>query len=428
MLNITRLLQIGEGSPGRGNAEKRPVSEAPPSPVRVPPPAVVVWNTTRQCNLRCRHCYAAATARPDPLELTTDEGFALIDELARTGVASLVLSGGEPLLRADLGRLARRAAEAGLHVALSTGGTLLDAATARELRAAGVQYVGVSIDGLRARHDQMRGVTGSFGLALSGLRRAREAGLRVGLRFTLTRTTLPDLERVLDLMEDERVDRGYVSHLVHVGRARRLSGEALAPREARRAVETIFARAETWRRRGLPAELVTGNNDADGVALYLWTRRRCQAAAGRIRRHLAARGGNATGVAIASVDSRGDVHPDQFWAHATLGNIRERAFGAIWRDTSDPLLAALRARRRPIGGRCSDCDYLDLCGGGNRARAEALTGDLWAPDPGCHLTDREVGIGEIEHHGRNGDEALDAGARRGADDLAPRECAPAGPE
>jgi radical SAM protein with 4Fe4S-binding SPASM domain len=385
---------------------------------------VVVWNTTRQCNLRCRHCYAAATARPDPLELTTDEGFALIDELARTGVASLVLSGGEPLLRADLGRLAHRAAEAGLHVALSTGGTLLDAATARELRAAGVQYVGVSIDGLRARHDQVRGLPGGFGLALSGLRRAREAGLRVGLRFTLTRTTLPDLERVLDLMEDERVDRGYVSHLVHVGRARRLSGEAVAPRESRRAVETIFARAEAWRRRGFPGELVTGNNDADGVAFYLWMRRRCQAAAGRIRRQLALRGGNATGVAIASVDSRGEVHPDQFWAHATLGNVRARSFGAIWTDTAEPLLAALRARRRPVGGRCGECDYLDLCGGGNRARAEALTGDRWAPDPGCHLTDAEIGAG----HGRMPDETLDAAPGGGADDLAPRECAPAGPE
>ncbi len=456
MLNITRLLAAGDGREGReavhghagtpdaefhrvadgeGDAQKPRVADGLPALPPVPavareigPPAVVVWNTTRRCNLRCRHCYAAATARPDPLELTTGEGCALIDALAHLGVRSLVLSGGEPLLRADFGRLARHAAAAGLHVALSTGGTLLDATTAEELAAAGVEYVGVSIDGLGARHDRVRGVTGGFGLALRGLRRAREAGLRVGLRFTLTRTTLPDLERVLDLMEAEGVDRGYVSHLVHVGRARRLSGEALGPRETRHAVETIFARAEAWRRRGLRMELVTGNNDADGVALYLWVCRSCPAAAGRIRQHLVARGGNATGVAIASVDSRGDVHPDQFWSCATLGNIRERAFGAIWDDPTHALLAALRSRRRPVGGRCGACDHLDLCGGGNRARAEALTGDLWAPDPACHLTDREVGIAEHTSHGRTFDETLDPAPGGGADDLAPRKCASAGPE
>ena len=142
---------------------------------------------------------------------------------------------------------------------------------------------------------------------------------------------------------------------MYVGRARRLSGEALGRREARDAVETVFRRAETWRARGVAAELVTGNNDADGVALYLRLRRRDGAAAARVRRRLAARGGNATGVAIASVDRRGDVHPDQFWPHASLGSVREQAFAEIWGDPAQPLLAALRDRRRHLRGRCAAC-------------------------------------------------------------------------
>ena len=418
MLNITRLVAREAGG-ARGSGDPAAPRAGAPGAARAP--AVVVWNTTRRCTLRCRHCYAAATVTPARDELTGAEGRALIADLARSGVRSLVLSGGEPLLRPDLLDLARAAAAAGLHVALSTGGTLLDAATARALATAGVEYVGVSIDGIGPRHDRIRGVPGAFGLALAGLRRARDAGLRSGLRFTLTRTTRPDLEPVLDLLEAERVDRGYVSHLVYVGRARRLSGEALGRREARDAVETVFRRAETWRARGVAAELVTGNNDADGVALYLRLRRRDGAAAARVRRRLAARGGNATGVAIASVDSRGDVHPDQFWAHATLGSVRERPFGAIWGDPGQPLLAALRDRRGRVGGRCAGCAHVALCGGGSRVRAEALLGDPWAADPGCHLTDAEIGVTS----GRTGDEIENDGVR--ADDPAPRECAPAGP-
>jgi radical SAM protein with 4Fe4S-binding SPASM domain len=143
-----------------------------------------------------------------------------------------------------------------------------------------------------------------------------------------------------------------------------------------------------------------------------------------VRRQLAARGGNASGVAIANVDARGDVHPDQFWPHVTLGNVRERPLSAIWSDPSHPVLAALRDRRRHLGGRCPECPYFPLCRGGNRVRAEMLTGDRWAPDPGCHLTDAELGLSNgAGRHERSGDEAYPEPARgRGADHV-PRDCA-----
>jgi radical SAM protein with 4Fe4S-binding SPASM domain len=414
MLNVTRLLAAPAAGPsGTGAAPARGVADGPSVP------HVVVWNLTRRCNLSCRHCYASAAPRRDPDELTAGEGRALVDGLARAGVRSLVLSGGEPLLRPDAVPLAAHAACAGLAVALSTNGTLLDRRTARALRAAGVGYVGVSLDGLAPVHDEVRGRRGAWEAALRGLREARDAGLRCGVRFTLCRATVEHLDRVLDVAEAEAADRMYVSHLVHVGRARRLSPAALTPAEARRAVETIFDRAEAWGARRLPIEMVTGNNDADGVALYLRLRARDPARAERVRARLVARGGNATGRFIAGIDARGDVHPDQFWPQATLGSVRARPLADIWGDPAHPLLAALRARPRPVRGRCSACPFLELCDGGVRARAEALTGDAWAADPACHLTNAELGLGTED----TTDAALDARRGWSARAGAPGDCA-----
>lgn len=407
MLNVTRLLAVEDGPA---------VSTGPAGPAA---PQVVVWNVTRACQLACRHCYAAARARPDPDELTTGEGLALVADLAQAGVRALVLSGGEPLLRPDLLVLAAAAAGRGLMVGLSTNGTLLHPPLGRALAQAGVAYVGVSLDGIGPRHDRVRGRPGAWAAALGGLRAARAAGLRVGIRFTLCRPTLDQLPAVLDLMEAEDVDRGYISHLVQVGRARRWHPAALEPAEVRAAVELVFDRAEAWRRRARHTELVTGNNDADGVALYLRLAAREPRRAAHLLRVLQARGGNAAGRAIAGVDARGDVHPEPFWTTARLGNVRERPFSALWLDGRQPLLAALRDRARRLTGRCRACRYLALCGGGSRARAEALTGDPWAADPGCYLTDTELGL----DHGRVSDAPLVATLRRRGDPVVPGECA-----
>jgi radical SAM protein with 4Fe4S-binding SPASM domain len=377
-----RLSAAGpEGAGGRFAGVKRPV---------------VVWNLTRRCNLHCRHCYAAARAAPHPEELTPAEGCALVDAVGRLGAPALILSGGDPLLRPDLLDLVRRAAAQGIHTALSTNGTLIDGPMARALARAGVGYVGVSLDGIGPRHDRFRGLRGAWEAALAGLRHCRDAGLAVGLRFTLSRPTLPDLPRVLDLMEAEAVPRGYVSHLVYVGRARRLAPQALTPGQSRQAVEAIFDRAESLHRRGVPLDLATGNADADGVALYLRARRRRPAEAPVVLDLLRRRGGNSAGRAIVNVDDRGEVHPDQFWPHHSLGNVRQRPLPEIWADERHPLLRGLRQRRLHVHGRCARCPYFDLCGGGSRVRAEALTGDLWAPDPACHLTDAELHLAPEE--------------------------------
>ncbi len=407
MLDVTKLLCRPEEVAGGLRAGRSTGHGDRFAEVKRP---VVVWNVTRRCNLHCQHCYASARSLPHPDELTAPEGLALIRELARCRVPALILSGGDPLLRPDLLELIRCAAEHGIHPALSTNGTLIDAAVARDLRAAGAGYVGVSIDGIGRLHDRFRGLRGAWELALRGLRHCRDAGLTVGLRFTLSRTTLLHLPAVLDLMETEQVHRGYVSHLVYVGRANRLAGFALSPAATRAAVETILDRAESLHARGVPLDLVTGNRDADGVFLYLRARQRHPGQAPVVLDLLNRRGGNSAGRSIANVDDCGEVHPDQFWQHHRLGNIRSRPFGEIWGDRDQPLLARLRNRRAHIHGRCAACPLFDACGGGSRVRAEALTGDLWASDPACYLTDAELGFASHEESSHAPAQPTDGGS------------------
>ncbi len=393
MLDVTKLLCRPEELAARLGAGRGAAARARFAGAGRP---VVVWNVTRRCNLHCQHCYASAQNGRHPEELTPGEGHALIEELGRYGVPAVIFSGGDPLLRPDLLDRVRHAADVGIHPAISTNGTLIDGVLARRLRTAKVGYVGVSVDGIGALHDRFRGRRGAYEGALRGLRACRDEGLTVGLRFTLSRPTLPHLPRVLDLMEAERVHRGYVSHLVYVGRGHRMSPLALTRAETRAAVEAIFDRAEALHRRGVPLDLVTGNNDADGVLLYLRARSTRPRAAPLVYDLLRRRGGNSAGRTIANVDDRGAVHPDQFWHHHAVGNVRARPFGAIWGDPGQPLLARLRNRRAQIEGRCARCPFFELCGGGSRVRAEALSGDLWASDPACHLTDEELGLAPCE--------------------------------
>jgi radical SAM protein with 4Fe4S-binding SPASM domain len=325
----------------------------------------------------------------------------MLADLAGFGVPVVLFSGGEPLRRPDLLELIELARQLGLGVTLSTNGTLISPAVAERLAAAGVSYVGISLDGLEATHDHFRGQSGAFQAALQGLRNCRAAGLRVGVRLTLTRHTVQDLPALFELLEREAVGRACFYHLVPAGRGRLLQSDLLAPAEARAAVESIFRQAVDYVARDVPIELLTVDNHADGALLYLWLRReRGPAEAERVRSVLARSGGNRSGIAIAHVDNRGEVHPDQFWWRRSLGNVRQRPFSEIWSDTDQPMLVALRNRQLYLKGRCGQCGFLDLCNGNFRARADALAGDPWAPDPGCYLRDDEIQIQqEVAAHG-----------------------------
>jgi heme d1 biosynthesis radical SAM protein NirJ len=315
-----------------------------------------------------------------------------MDDLKAFKVPVLILSGGEPLLRKDIFEISARAKRLGFYVGLSTNGALISRANIGRIAAVGYDYVGISLDGIGATHDRFRGVPGAFEASLAGLRLCRNEGLKVGLRFTMTMDNHDELQRVLGLGDAEGVDKFYLSHLVYAGRGNKNRGDDAAWEITRRTMEELFERAWTAIERGEAKEYVTGNNDADGVFLYFWAQRRFPARADHVRAKLVQWGGNSTGVNIANIDNLGNVHPDTFWWHYSLGNVRDRSFPAIWQDISNPLMAGLKRRPRQIGGRCGQCRHFDICGGNTRVRALQLTGDPWAEDPACYLNDAEIGI------------------------------------
>ena len=304
----------------------------------------------------------------------------------------LILSGGEPLLRSDIYTIARRAKQMGFHVALSSNGTLIDNTNIARIAAVGFDYVGVSLDGIAETHDRFRRQAGAFAASLNGIRLCGEHGIKVGIRYTMTQDNAHDLPRLLDLLETERIDKFYFSHLNYAGRGNRNRKDDAHHRTTRQAMDLLFETCWRLVREGRPKEFVTGNNDADGVYLLFWVRQRFPELAGHIRAKLAQWGGNASGVNVANIDNLGNVHPDTMWWHHSLGNVRNRPFSDIWPDTSDPLMAGLKAKPRQVKGRCGRCQYFDICGGNTRVRAQQLTGDPWAEDPACYLDDEEIGL------------------------------------
>jgi len=384
----------------------------PVGPRRDPPGPVVIWNLIRRCNLTCRHCYSISTDIDFPGELGTDEVFRVMDDLYAFGVRVLILSGGEPLLRRDLGEIARRAKAMGFYVGLSTNGTLIDARNIGWIGAVGFDYLGISIDGIRATHDDFRRKQGAYDASMRAVRLARDAGIKVGLRFTLTQGNADDLPALLRLVDDEGVDKFYLSHLNYAGRGNVNRKRDALHRTTRAAMDTLFDWTWSHVRAGVEKEVVTGNNDADGVYLLHWVEARRPERIPHLRAKLAQWGGNASGVNVANIDNLGNVHPDTMWWHHTLGNVRQRPFSAIWSDVSDPLMAGLKARPRAVGGRCARCSYFDVCGGNTRVRAQQMTGDAWAEDPGCYLTDEEIGRDDVSAPAQS--EAVPAAARASA--------------
>lgn len=364
----------------------------PPARAAVPPGPVVIWNLIRRCNLTCKHCYALSADHDYAGELSTAEVYGVMDDLKAFGVPVLILSGGEPLLRADLFEIAARAKAQRFYVGLSSNGTLIDAPMADRVAAAGFDYVGISLDGIGATHDRFRRLDGAFDRSLGAVRLLRARGVKVGLRYTMTAMNAQDLPALLGLMRAEGVDKFYFSHLNYAGRGNLHRARDAHFDATRDALDLLFDTAWCAVRDGRDEEYVTGNNDADGAYLLAWVRRRFPQWHDPLRAHLVAWGGNASGVNVANIDNLGQVHPDTMWWHHTLGTVRERPFSAIWADTSDPLMAGLKARPRPLTGRCAACLHRDLCGGNTRVRAQQVTGDPWAEDPGCYLDDAEIGV------------------------------------
>ena len=351
---------------------------------------VVVWNSTKRCNLSCLHCYSRSENKLYSNELTTTEAKAFIDDIAEFGVKVLLFSGGEPILRHDLFEVASFASDKGIRTVLSTNGTLITDAKAKQLKDTGFSYVGVSLDGIGETNNHFRGKPEAFELAVKGIRNCLQAGVKTGLRFTVTKHNVKDIPAIFNFIEQEKIPRACFYHLAYVGRGTNIAKDDLTHEETRAFMDYVLESAEKFHNKGLYVEILTVDNHADAAYLYLKLKEKNPKRAQQALELLKLNGGNSTGVGIGCVDSTGNVHPDQFWQHYTLGNIRTRRFSQIWTDTSEPLLETLRNRKNRLYGKCSECQFLDICNGNLRVRAEAVHEDIWGSDPACYLTHEEI--------------------------------------
>ncbi|MBY5967771.1 heme d1 biosynthesis radical SAM protein NirJ [Halomonas denitrificans] len=367
---------------------------APLPPARQPPGPVVIWNLIRRCNLTCRHCYTVSADIDFAGELTTNEALGVLDDLKAFHVPALILSGGEPLMRPDIFTLSRHAKALGLYIGLSTNGTLITEDNIDAIQDAGYDYVGISIDGLEATHDQIRQRKGAFRDSLAAVRLCKDRGIKVGLRFTLTRDNHAQFDDILALTADHDVDKFYLSHLNYGGRGHRHRKHDAWHDMTRDAMTRLFERCRDELVAGITREYVTGNNDADGPFLLRWASQHYPDRVADLEARLRAWGGNASGEHIANIDNLGNVHPDSFWWDHHLGNVRSRPFSEIWRQADDPLMLGFRTRPRPLKGRCGACRYLAICNGNTRVRAFKTQGDAWAEDPGCYLSNDEIGVAD----------------------------------
>ena len=399
MINISKLycdqvtpgdwLRYGKTGSGERNTEVVPKTASQRRPI-------VVWNITRACNLKCVHCYNDSGACKADDELSTAEAKGVLDDLARFGVPSVLFSGGEPLMRPELFELIGYAVEKGMRTVISTNGTLITAEAAKRIKQHGVSYVGISLDGIGPVNDRFRGVSGAFERAVAGIKNCQDAGVRIGLRLTLTGKNVQDLESLFDFFEANRIERACFYHFVPSGRGGTMADEDLTHAQTRDAVEMILAKTKLYKQAGRTTDILTVDNHVDGIYLYLKLKQEDPERAEDVWKLLTWNGGGmySSGVGIGCIDFHGKVHPDQFWWHYALGDVRKRPFSEIWMDTSDPLMQGLKDRRSHVKGRCRLCRFFDACGGSLRVRADLHFGDPWAPDPACYLTDEEIGLDE----------------------------------
>ncbi|MBF0618532.1 MAG: radical SAM protein [Candidatus Omnitrophica bacterium] len=351
---------------------------------------IAVWNCSRRCNLSCVHCYSDSRDTTYAGELSTDEAKAMIRDLKEFNVPVLLFSGGEPLMRQDLFELNAYARARGLRTVISTNGTLITPDMARRIKDEGFEYIGISLDGIGKNNDRFRGKIGAFDDALNGIRNLVHVGQKVGLRFTITNHNYLDIPPLFKLVEAEAVNRICFYHLAYAGRGAAEEQNDLPHDKTRAVIDQIYDWTVSLSERKIAKEVLTVDNHADGAYLYLKLKKADPVKAAEAFRLLEANGGNASGIGISNIDNIGNVHADQFWQSVTFGNVRERKFGDIWTDTSHELMGKLKNRAAFLKGRCPTCKFLNMCNGNLRLRAAVATGDVWADDPACYLTDQEV--------------------------------------
>ena len=321
---------------------------------------LVSWNTTNACNLSCRHCYRDAGAKAEE-ELSTEEGLALIDQVAGAGFKIMIFSGGEPLMRPDIYELVACAAGKGLRPVFGTNGTLLTGAVAEKLKKTGAAAMGISLDSTDPeQHDRFRGAPGAWQAAVDGMRACRRAGLPFQVHTTVMDWNYEQVEALTDLAVREGAAAHHVFFLVPTGRAVNMEAESLRARQYENLLHRLMEKQKTVPIEVKPTCAPQFMRIARQMGLKLRFQKGCLA-----------------GVAYCIINPRGVVQPCAY-LDIPAGNVRETPFGLIWRD--NPVFKRLRAGE--YGGGCGGCTYRKVCGG-CRARAYFYYGDYMAEEPWC---------------------------------------------
>ncbi len=362
-------------SRSNGSPRPTPFGAPPPIPARQydfrQGPMLVYWEVTTACDLACQHCRANAQVWRHPQELSRDEGYRLLEQLAEFDPKPhIVFTGGDPLKHPDLFLWIERAVQMGFLAAVTPAGTpLLTREVIQRFKDAGVWMLSVSLDGSTAeRHDAVRMVEGSFERTVNAIRWALEVGLPVQVNSLVARMTYDDIPAIGHLLAELGVQRWSVFFLVPVGRGKILG--AVTAEQTEHLLEWLYDFSKTapfaiktteahhYRRVALQKATAEGN------------RRRLQA----LRRGFGIRDGSG----ILFISHIGEITPAGFLP-IVVGNVRTDHVVQVYRE--HPLFVALR---NPDGyqGKCGVCEYRKVCGG-SRAQAYAYTGDPLGSDPTC---------------------------------------------
>lgn len=356
-------------------------------------PLQVVWNVTRACNLKCKHCYENAGRRGSD-ELTTKQALKAIDIMSKAGVVFLAFSGGEPTIRPDILKLISRAAEKGMYIAVATNGTTFaNRARVKEFKDAGMKFVQVSLDGIDAEtHDTFRGIPGTFEKTIAGIKNCVAEGLFVEVSTTVTRYNFSQIRKMIALCEDLKVNWLMFYNLVPVGRGVELIDVDLTPIERERMLQILWERASSEKKSTLEvlttapqlgriaftANAQTEPNDVV-VAPTHFSNPRLPAQMKSLTEFI---GGCGAGRFYVALEPNGDIYPCVFFPHIDsmrVGNILRDDFEDVWINSR--LLRRLR-NKDILKDECGSCENRYVCGG-CRARALSYFGDELAPDPGC---------------------------------------------
>ncbi len=355
-------------------------------------PFIAIWEVTQACDLACVHCRASAQPERNPMELSTDEGKGLIDQIAALQVPVFVLTGGDPIKRPDLFELIGHARSKGVRVSLTPSATpLLTREVVVQLKEAGLARLAVSLDGAIAEtHDMFRGMTGSYARTLKAIQWANEIGLPVQVNTTFSRRNIDQLDAIVELMESLRITLWSVFFLVPTGRGK--LNDLLSADE----FEQVFAKIH---RLSMTASFDIKTTEAQHYRRFL-IQQKSSANAGSPERVLhekivdsigrAPRGLN-DGKGFIFISHTGEVFPSGFLP-VSAGNVRKEALASIYRES--PLFRKLRDTSN-LEGKCGACEFKNICGG-SRARAYALTGNPHGEEPCCSYVPRHYVQNKVE--------------------------------